>query len=91
MVSSSGFILKILSFTFFLITKAFISIFVYCSSSVEGNRTSMQSYVNAPDEDKSNKIAMMREQERLRRQKMSAQIDMHQQSDLMQKFENNLL
>ena len=38
-----------------------------------------------------NKIALMREQQRLRRQKMSAQIDMNQQSDIMKKFEENLL
>jgi len=38
-----------------------------------------------------NKIALMREQQRRRRQQMSGQIDMNQQSDLMKKFEQNLL
>ena len=38
-----------------------------------------------------NKIAQMREQQRRRRQQMSGQIDMNQQSDLMKKFEQNLL
>ena len=38
-----------------------------------------------------NKIAQMREQQRLRRQKMSAQIDMNQQSDIMKNFEESLL
>lgn len=43
------------------------------------------------DAAKQDKIARMREQQRLRRQQMAGQIDMNQQSDIMKKFEENLL
>ena len=36
-------------------------------------------------------IAKMREQQRLRRKQMAGQIDMNQQSDIMKKFEDNML
>ena len=43
------------------------------------------------DTARQNKIAEMREQQRLRRKQMSGQIDIYQQSDIMKKFEENLL
>ena len=58
----------------------------------------LQSTVQAPpasgdasEAARQNRIAQMREQQRRRRQQMSGQIDMNQQSDLMKKFEENLL
>lgn len=43
------------------------------------------------DSVRQNKIAQMREQQRLRRKQMSAQIDMNSQFDIMKTFEENIL
>ncbi|XP_076823146.1 bromodomain-containing protein 3-like isoform X1 [Clavelina lepadiformis] len=45
----------------------------------------------ASEASRQNQIAKMREQQRLRRKQMAGQIDMNQQSDIMKKFEENLL
>nr|CAB3226160.1 bromodomain-containing protein 3 [Phallusia mammillata] len=46
---------------------------------------------DAAEAARQDKIARMREQQRLRRKQMAGQIDMNQQSDIMKKFEESLL